>query len=207
MTATPDEQQIAKLVLRHRDEPSPKLPTDWALLRLLDRQHCRQLEEDLRSAAPGGWEKHMATDTLYEMLADEPGLYMFIWRPWLSFDFEPPAISADMIQILYVGLAGAARFPNDQNSHTLRRRYKHYRKFLKSDPKHLWSKSEPSGRDQTLSRYFALRPLEYWCAVIQDAELLESLETRLITTLNPPCNIQDKPILMTWAGPTGLAFR
>lgn len=205
MTQTTHEQMLQSLVLRNRDEPSPKLPIDWALLRLLDQNHCEQLARDLQSAAPDGWEQHRATETLDSMLPDKPGLYMFVWRPWLNLELDSEG-SQRLLQILYVGLAGARRFENDPNNNTLKRRYKAYKKFLRAEPRNLWSKHEPKGREQTLSRYFCLRPLEYWFASIDDAELLESLERRLIATLNPPCNLSDKPMMMTMAGPEQPAF-
>lgn len=205
MTQSSHEQLLQSLVLRHRDAPSPTLPIDWALLRLLDKNHCDQLAADLRVAAPGGWEVHPAGETLERVLPDEPGLYMFVWRPWIRFELDPSG-TQQLLQILYVGLAGAKRFEGDPNSNTIKSRFKGYKTYLRADPKNLWSRFEPQSREQTLSRYLTLRPLEYWFATITDADLLESLEDRLIKTLNPPCNTTASPQLMVTAGPEGPAF-
>jgi hypothetical protein len=130
---------------------------------------------------------------------------MFVWRPWIDFTLDPNG-NQQLLQILYVGLAGARRFEGDPNSNTIKARFKGYKKFLRADPKNLWSQFEPQGRDQTLSRYLTLRPLEYWFAAISNADTLESLEDRLIKTLNPPCNASAKPLMMTMAGPEQPAF-
>lgn len=119
---------------------------------------------------------------------------MFVWRPWLAFDLaDNPA--RDFGQVLYVGLAGTLR-DGDSNKSTLKQRYKHYRQFLAAEPEELWSSNEPVTREQRLGRYLTLRPLEYWCLVIKDVHNLLNLETRLIATLNPPCNTKDTPILV-----------
>lgn len=206
MNHSTHEQLLQSLVLRHRDSPSPSLPVDWALLRLLDRNHSDQLSADLRTAAPNGWEVHPASESLEDVLPEKPGLYMFVWRPWLDFTLDPNGAQR-LLQILYVGLAGARRCEGDPNSNTIKDRFKGYKKFLRSDPKNLWSKFEPQGRDQTLSRYLALRPLEYWFVTISDGDSLESLEDRLIKTLNPPCNVAARPLMIKMAGPEQPAFQ
>lgn len=130
---------------------------------------------------------------------------MFVWRPWLDFTLDPNGVQ-QLLQILYVGLAGARRFKGDPNSSTIKARFKGYKKFFRAEPKNLWSRFEPQGREQTLSRFLALRPLEYWFATVTDPDTLESLEDRLIKTLNPPCNVSAKPLMMTMAGAEQPAF-
>lgn len=184
---------LLRLVHRHRDEPSPVLPTEWPLLRLLDSFGSKALTEDLKEAAQP-WEAKEATDRLWEVLPDSPGLYMFVWRPWFRFnmaetlrtdDSKPDSVS----QILYIGQAGAS---GTNSGSTLKQRYKSYSKHIRGDPRELWAPALPMTRPQ-LARYLSLRPLEYWFTVIEDRREIKPLESRLISMFNPPMNKNELP--------------
>lgn len=170
------------------------MPTEWAFLRLLDRAGTQTLNDDLRTVG-GPWEAYEATERLWEMLPDSPGLYMFVWRPWFRFDVAETSAAAgppkpdSVSQILYIGQAGAS---NENQGNTLKQRYKSYRRHIRADPKILWTPSQPMTRPQ-LSRYLALRPLEYWFTVVEDRSEIKSLETRLLAMFNPPMNKNELP--------------
>lgn len=185
------DERIERLVARHRDEPSPALRVDWGLLRLLDERHCRNLELDLADQA-GEWEINRATPELHQSLPDQPGLYMFVWRPVFQFRIAEQRRSGSLYQILYIGQAGGA---GNGSSNTLRGRYRDYIGFLQSEPAQMWA--EPAGRTrkEVLARYLTLRPLEYWWTIVKDREFIASLEDRLIKLLNPPGNINRGPVL------------
>lgn len=185
---------ISRLVLRHRDEPSPTLPVEWPLLRFLDAAGTDTLVTDL-SAAGTAWEVYEATERLWEHLPASPGLYMFVWRPWFRFRIAQPSSSTSQLkpdavsQILYIGQAGAS---DDKTGNTLKSRYKGYCRHIRADPHVLWSPTLRMTRPD-LSRYLALRPLEYWFTEIHDRSQIKSLERRLINMFNPPINLRDLP--------------
>ncbi len=179
---------LTALVAKHRDRDSPTLTVDLALQRLLDTADCRALQDTLTAVA-GPWEAYTASEHLYEILPDEPGVYMFVWRPPFQFDVHPGRRSFDLTQVLYVGRAGGT------SQNTLKERYKDYRKYLRADPAQLWEVGEPLTRPGRLARYLALRPLEYWYAVINQPDEVDSVEARLTRLLNPPLNKDRRPKL------------
>lgn len=185
------DERIDRVVTRHRDEPSPALPVDWGVLRLLDERHCRGLQQDLAEwAAP--WELRQATPDLHNSLPDEPGLYMFVWRPPFEFAVADQVMPGGIHQIIYVGQAGGA---TSRSANTLRLRYRDYLGFLNSEPSKMWAEPAGSGRKEVLSRYLTLRPLEYWFSIVKDRALITNLESRLIQLLNPPGNSTGGPTL------------
>ena len=183
--------EIAELVLRHRDSDSPVIEVEWALLRLLDKNHCSMLEKDLGTRACP-WEVHLATERLWEMLPSKPGLYMFVWRPPFRFEVAEGRRPGDVHQVLYIGQAGAG----DGATTTLRERYKSYSRYLRGSPERLWGQGEPITRPKRLERYLTLRPLEYWFAVVEDRGQIALLEDRLLQLLNPPVNRERRPKLI-----------
>jgi hypothetical protein len=195
---------LASLVARHRDADSPTLEINWALLRLLDRGSCQQLQVDLQAEGEP-WEVMTATERTWEAVPAESGLYMFVWRPWFTFDVAERRRPGDLGQVLYIGKAGAD--DNGQpTSGNLRLRYRDYLKHLRNDPDVLWSRTEPHTRPQLLDRYLTLRPLEYWFTVVPRHSEVPLLEDRLIKLLNPPCNKQRAPRLKGRLGPPRPAF-
>jgi hypothetical protein len=181
-----------RLVLRYRDEPSPVLHVDWALSRLLDRRSCGVLAQDLREMA-SPWEVFNATANLGDMLPDDPGLYMFVWRPPFEFQVDSDSRPGSITQVLYVGQAGASSQNGAGNS--LRARFKDYVKHLEASPEGVWQGDFAMRRASVLSRCLTLRPLEYWCAVVSDRTKIALLEDRLIKLLNPPANLNRGPRL------------
>lgn len=182
------------LIHRHRDEESPTLSVDWALLRLLDRAGTGALCQDLANLS-NGWEVFEATERLWENLPDQPGLYMFVWRPWFRFNLtetasgvNPPPDSTS--QILYIGQAG---YSTNESGNTLRYRYKSYRRFIRSEPSRLWAAPSLRISRPTLLEYLALRPLEYWFTVVEDRNSIRGLEARLLHMFNPPLNQAGRP--------------
>jgi len=186
---------FAPLVRRYRDAHSPTLDINWALLRLLDRPLCEQLTTDLRSEG-GPWEVHVATERTWEVVPEEPGLYAFLWRPPFAFDVAENKRPGDLAQVLYVGKAGASD-SGQPTTGNLRQRYKEYVKYVRGDPEVLWKGNEPRTRVQLLGRYLTLRPLEYWFTVVPRHSEIPHLEDRLIKLLNPPCNLQRLPRLVS----------
>jgi hypothetical protein len=56
----------------------------------------------------------------------------------------------------------------------------------------LWEDTPTESREQRLSRYLTLRPLEYWFLILDDVRDIEVLERKLIRMLWPPLNRQHK---------------
>ena len=182
MTTAPED--LEALILRHRDSPSPYLGIDWALLRMLDRRGCQSLRDDLEKVSDA-WEVRTATASTSDMIPDEPGLYMFVWRPWFRFKVAESSRPGDLAEILYVGLAGAGKYAQA----TLKSRYHTgYRKYFPGNPAALWNQTEPTQRHGRLERYLSVTPLEYWFLVVKDRDQISLLEDRLIQLLNPPIN-------------------
>lgn len=183
--------ELARLVVRYRDSPSPMLQVEWALLRLLDATHCSMLQNDLHEHA-SQWEVCAATGDLWKMLPDRPGLYMFVWRPPFGFQVAEGRRSGDLYQVLYVGQAGAGH----GTTSTLRDRYKTYTRHIGGSADLLWQRDEPISRASRLDRYLKLRPLEYWFTVVEDRAQIKLLEDRLLQLLNPPVNRDRRPRLV-----------
>jgi hypothetical protein len=188
-------EALGELVRQYRDSPSPVLPNQLALLRLLDKAGCETLRGDLqRHGLP--WEVRMATQRTWEMIPDQPGLYMFVWRPWFRFDVAEEQRPIDLVQVLYVGQAGSGKY----RQATLRSRYKTgYSKYFPSDPARLWEEREVLRRNDRLERYLSLQPLEYWFTVIEAREQIGLLEDRLLQMLNPVINRDRRPKLVRGA--------
>ncbi|WP_405848588.1 hypothetical protein OG211_14805 [Streptomyces niveus] len=158
---------------------------------MLDAESCEQLAEDLvEFASP--WEIHRATEDLAPALPDEPGLYMFVWRPAFQFNVGSKSLHGSFPQLLYIGQAGAS---HTDYGNTIRQRYKDYRRFLRGNPESLWTETEPTNRDQRLARYLPLQPMEFWCSTVKERNRIEGLEKRLIRLYNPPLNDRGRPKL------------
>jgi hypothetical protein len=189
-----DPSGLSELILRHRDSPSPALPMQLPLLRLLDRPGCQMLRDDLAKHGQP-WEMRTPAKRTWEMIPDKPGLYMFVWRPWFRFEVAAGR-TLDLEQVLYLGQAGAGQY----RQATLRGRYKSgYSKYFPGDPARLWDQRDIIQRHDRLESYLTLQPLEYWFTVIEDREEIALLEDRLLQMLNPPINRDRRPKLIRGA--------
>jgi hypothetical protein len=182
----------AALALNHT-EPTPYLQLKLPVDPLIDERHCQQISESLRLAGKD-WECRKATPTLWKQLPTKPGLYMFVWRPSLSFrlaaDPDRPVIPP---YILYVGQAGG------KSNNNLRGRYKgEYAHYVGADPSVLWSTDTGRQvRQERLQRYLTIVPLEYWWSVIEDRDKILQLERRLNYMLSPPLSRVGRARLIT----------
>ncbi|MDX2391814.1 hypothetical protein NJL88_17505 [Streptomyces sp. DK15] len=185
--ATPDT--AARAVIRHRLDASPALEFQLGITPMMDVPAHRVLQDDLsRLASP--WERLSATESIVNAIPDEPGLYMFVWRPSIKLAMADRT-EGRFHQVLYIGHAGGA----GQLGNTLRNRYRDYRKHLRGNPESLWTREPPTNRDDLLTHFLALRPLEYWFATVEDRSAIKNLEDRLLHLYNPPLNIQGGPTL------------
>ena len=186
-------QQFNRLLVKFRDETTHPISFEPCLERLMDSSECLALTEILHGEGLK-WERKPATSTLWSMLPDERGIYMFVWCPDLTFRFESPqdiaATDYERLRwVLYVGKAGVEEGKSD----TLKQRYRSgYSKYVGQDPSPLWNRrpAENTRREELLARYLTVRPLEFWYLLFEDPEDIRMLEKRLIKTLNPPLNKQ-----------------
>ncbi|MGW2871315.1 GIY-YIG nuclease family protein [Kitasatospora xanthocidica] len=185
--ATPDT--VARAVIRHRLDASPALEIQLGIAPMMDVPAHQVLQGDLkRLASP--WERLVATESIVNAIPDEPGLYMFVWRPSIALAMADRSESSFQ-QVLYIGHAGGA----GELGNTLRNRYRDYKKHLRGNPEDLWTREPPTNRGDRLTHYLALHPLEYWFATVDDRSMIKNLESRLIHLYNPPINIQGGPTL------------
>lgn len=185
--ATPET--VAQAVIRHRLDASPALEIQLGITPMLDVPAHQLLQDDLkRHASP--WEKLTAVESIASSIPDEPGLYMFIWRPAIKLAMADRS-EGGFHQVLYIGHAGGA----GELGNTLRNRFKDYKKHLRGNPEDLWTREPPTTRAGRLTHYLALHPLEFWFATVDDRSMIRNLEGRLIHLYNPPINIQGGPKL------------
>ncbi|MFG2716880.1 hypothetical protein ACGFW5_01015 [Streptomyces sp. NPDC048416] len=185
--ATPDT--VARAVIRHRLDASPALDIQLGITPMLDVPAHRLLQDDLkRHASP--WETLTAVESIASSIPDEPGLYMFVWRPAIKLVMADRS-EGSFHQVLYIGHAGGA----GELGNTLRNRFKDYKKHLRGNPEDLWIREPPTTREGRLTHYLALHPLEFWFATVDDRSMIKNLEDRLIHLYNPPINIQGGPKL------------
>ncbi|MET8170983.1 hypothetical protein [Streptomyces clavifer] len=185
--ATPET--VAQAVIRHRLDASPALEIQLGITPMLDVPAHRLLQGDLkRHASP--WEKLTAVESIASSIPDDPGLYMFVWRPAIKFAMADRS-EGGFHQVLYIGHAGGA----GELGNTLRNRFKDYKKHLRGNPEDLWTREPPTTRAGRLTHYLALHPLEFWFATVDDRSMIRNLEGRLIHLYNPPINIQGGPKL------------
>ncbi|MFJ9915541.1 hypothetical protein [Actinacidiphila glaucinigra] len=180
-------EALARSVIRHSIEPTPALEIQLGITPMLDIPAHRVLQDDLRMHA-SLWDSVLATEDLHRSLPDEPGLYMFVWRPSIRLAMADQTESS-FHQVLYIGQAGGS----GQRGNTLKNRYKDYRRHLRGNPEDLWTREPPTSRAGRLTHYLSLRPLEFWYATVEDRSLIKNLEARLINLYNPPINNQNRP--------------
>ena len=165
-------------------QPKSALPfrIDFVAEALIDVEYCQSVNE-MFDAQGVHWTIRKATRSLKKFLPEKPGLYMFVWRPFLRL-LDADKCKQSFPIILYIGSTGGA-----DSTATLRSRYNEYANLLpgKSDRKLV----EPaSSRSVRLQRGFMLRELEFWYATPTEKRLILDLESRLIDLLTPPLNHQ-----------------
>lgn len=177
-----NDSEFQKFIRTRRDEPAPPLHFAPALERLLDTGLCDSVAHIMKSQGLC-WERYSAYDTLDTQLPSERGVYMFVWRPRITFTFSANH-QQTLPWILYVGKAGTVGGVAD----TFPVRYKQYRRYLGRSPDVLWDPTPARTRDEKLSRYLALRPLEYWFMRVAEVGDIGRLEKHLIKLFRPPIN-------------------
>ncbi|MEV4786607.1 hypothetical protein AB0K53_14345 [Streptomyces tuirus] len=205
--ASPEE--FSRLVARHREDDSPALMILAGLTRMLDAEAHKVLEDDLQSMAKP-WEVFDARDNIGDQIPDDPGLYMFVWRPGPRHRVTTPGGTFEegtFPYILYIGQAGGTqRNGSNDSSNTLRKRFKDYKRHLNGDAENLWTRQEPRRRAGRLSHFLPLGPLEFWCSSMEDRARISGLEKRLIRLYNPPLNDQHRPRIRAKFGKTRNAW-
>lgn len=186
---------------RAHDGQTPSVPIELPVDPLCDDDSCRHLSEQL-DKTNSLWERHIATSGIVNSLPKEPGLYMFVWRPMLSFHLASSRYPHDEalpgssipgferpFQVIYIGKAG------DKSGGTIRSRFKsEYVKIIAADPSRLWDR-DASLRSERLQKWLNLWPLEFWYLQLTGDHPIADLERQLIRAFAPPCNNQYKPRL------------
>ena len=184
-----NEQEFAQRLHKFRDEPAPPLPFSPSIELLIDSEFCKGIDKAIHEAGVK-WERCLAVEALGASLPAERGLYMFVWRPEMSFRFDSNPASERLSWALYVGKAGTENGTHD----TIKHRYEsEYRKYVGRDPSCLWDSAGADSRELKLARYLTLRPLEYWFLTMLSVRDIILLERKLIRLLRPPLNQQHGP--------------
>lgn len=186
-----NDAEFVQLVHKFRDEPASLLVFEPSIEILIDSVHCEWMNKNIHQSG-SKWERMLAVPNLWSQLPDERGLYMFVWRPGLALQFASAPQEERFCWVLYIGKAGEKDAVRD----TIRHRYQQeYSKYVGQNATCLWDETPAESREQRLSRYLTLRPLEYWFLTLTDVRDIELLEKRLIRTLRPPLNQQYGPKL------------
>ena len=182
-----NDTEFEEVIRKYQDQSARGLMFKPDLARMLNYKDCNDLSNDLKSEGKQ-WERLKAVENLANIIPNERGLYMFVWTPSFEFLFADKSPTHKLTWVLYVGKAGVENGTRD----TFKDRYQSdYKGKVGTDPKKIWDKiDEGKSRDQLLTRYLTLRPLEYWYLPISDLNYLLTLETRLLKLLNPPLNTQ-----------------
>jgi len=177
-----NDNELQQLLRTRRDEPAVPLHFTPCVERLLDGDLCESITR-ITQTSGACWERYLAHDGLDSQLPAERGVYMFVWRPRISFSFSATQ-QQTLPWILYVGKAGTTGGVAD----TLPARYKTYRRYIGQSPTGLWDRIPPRTREERLSRYLTLRPLEYWFVTVPEISEISRLEKHLIKLFRPPLN-------------------
>jgi hypothetical protein len=182
-----NDEEFRRAVARFRDESTPALAFTPALERFLDASFLESIQEEFR-ANHFKWERRHATPSLASQLPRQRGIYMFVWAPDLSFEFDTATNHHHIVWVLYIGKAGIEGGACD----TFQDRYRQaYQRYIGGDPAILWSKENPEApREKRLERYLTLRPLQFWYLPISDVNYIPVLERRLLQLFRPPLNTQ-----------------
>ena len=142
------------------------------------------LYNDLAAVA-SPWESYPLGQNVFQLLPEEPGLYMFIWSP-NALKFQTDTVPLEVLKILYVGKASVS----------IKERFRsEYRRILEAaSPSYFWEESALESRELRLKRLLSLSPIDIWfCRVSKNnVSCIDNLETRLIKLINPPGNVQRK---------------
>lgn len=181
-----NEQEFALLMHKFRFEPATPLQFQPCIELLIDGDFCKGIDKIIHEAGTT-WERRIAVESLGTSLPDERGLYMFVWRPELTFRFSAAPQTERPCWALYVGKAGT----EDGTKDTIRQRYlSEYSKYVGRDASCLWDAKDAVERHDRLARYLTLRPLEYWFLPMLNVRDIGLLERKIIKLLNPPLNRQ-----------------
>ena len=130
--------------------------------------------------------KSRRPDSLVASTGRARALYVRL-APELALRFASPPLEERFCWVLYVGKAGE----RDGTRDTIKNRYQQeYSKYVGQNATCLWEDTAAESREQRLSRYLTLRPLEYWFLTLDDVRDIQVLERKLIRLLRPPLNQQ-----------------
>ncbi|HCX01853.1 MAG TPA: hypothetical protein DHO02_05570 [Syntrophaceae bacterium] len=172
---------LKKAILDNFGARSPSIVFEIPPDRLVNKEYSENLSREVFTNFE--WEVFIASRDIVGRIPETPGLYMFVWKPYLTL--KNISGNVDLRYILYVGKA---------NSHTsnLRTRFRiDYFDVIKQHPHLLWDKVDVENREDRLRKYLNLWEIEYWfCSITNalDVEKIEKLEVELISTLNPLIN-------------------
>lgn len=184
-----NDQEFEQVLAKYRDEAAPLLEFYPYVEHLIDSNYCKCLDKIIH-AADVRWERRKAVENLGVSLPEVKGLYMFVWAPDFCFRFDGQAAAERIYWVLYVGKAGT----QDGTHDTIKHRYlTEYSKYVGKDPSGLWNRQPAVSREERLSRFLTLRPLEYWFLPLTKESDIELFEKKLIRMLQPPLNRQHGP--------------
>ena len=183
-----NDDEYRNVIEGHQDNLAISLDTALNLPWLLSHVRCDALIREIQ-AVGSHWECFPANRELADHLPNLPGVYLFVWRPKIEFDFGAHAKRERLMYPLYVGKAGIQGGTFD----TIRNRFRQdYQRFMQKSPAVLWDTTNPPrSREDRLRCFLSLRPLEYWYLPVEDRSLVErveSIERRLLALLSPPIN-------------------
>jgi hypothetical protein len=192
------EAIIRQILARHRENPPPGIVMTLPIHHQMDVDFCKVISGDLAKHC-AMWEKRLATPELWRSLPAESGVYMFVFASPLAFQTTSETYTPAWV--LYVGRAGS---PTSQT--TIRDRYRgEYAKYVGKDPEILWTATTRSTREERMSQYLTIYPLQYWFATISDRSQIPIIEDCLIKLLAPVINGRQLPRLRPQ--PPQAAFR
>ena len=165
--------------------PTKSLAESYPVDRIQNEDFWKNLHSDL-SKHFSPWESFPLSRNTYRFMPDTPGLYMYVWNP-TALKFQTDHEPLQFQKILYIGKTSTS---------LLKRFTGEYRTIIENaSPSLWWSKDESELRHVRLSRIFSLSPTRVWFCRIKSNEslpLIDNLETRLISLINPPGNQQRK---------------
>lgn len=181
-----NEAERGQLIHKHRDELASMLEFCPRIEKLVDTEHCSQIQNFLHGFG-AKWERRPAQRALGESLPNEQGLYMFVWTPKFEFQFDTG--KSDPIHwIVYVGKAGIV----DGKCDTIKSRFQsEYKYYVGCDSAALWDSTPTENREQRLKKYLNLWPLNFWYMPLGGVPVkdIELAERQLIRLFNPPLNV------------------